>query len=416
MRLKYIGVLLLAFSFILVTLFPGCRDNTPAAPEPTATDTPYYTPTITPTHTVSPTFTDTTSKTASPTFTSTASPTATATATQTPKWSLVASSGYGPGPHTHIDYFADWAGQSYFSCADGGWGGRTTVFYDAGSTWDNWGATALSNTYSAYTNVYGGGNIAFTAYYNPIAQMVEVKRSASGGTWTDYGDISALLTTGNSVLPKMTMFGNDMYIVTRENTSPSGMSVSTYNGTGSWTYLGARNFNSINTVEYDILVTSSVYVFAHEGTNGGKVYMYSGGWSDISPSGGVSGGMVSGVSITYGPRVAFSDNSQSGKLSVMEYSGSGTTWNYVGGSAGITPNSVEQTSIAVYEGTVYVAYVEASGDYLKAMKYKSGTWYDLPPVYLNITADNPSIFCRYGIVFLGFQNLGSNNIDAWMFQ
>ena len=80
------------------------------------------------------------------------------------------------------------------------------------------------------------------------------------------------------------------------------------------------------------------------------------------------------------PYIAFKDDANSGRASVMKYTGNSTTdedgqpndgWEYVGG-AGFSDGKAWYTSLSIFNGSLYVAYIdESNSDKATVMKYYS---------------------------------------------
>lgn len=197
--------------------------------------------------------------------------------------------------------------------------------------------------------------------------------------WTQFGLLGEAAT--NPIVGSMAFSTADnLYVVYQDVTSPeppdtpvAKVSVQRYNGS-SWSGVGDPEFGS-GEILYAALALGSDNV-PHvalmndiDDTAGlniiATVMKYNGAdWELVGTSESLSGGQVSSLALAMGgtvPYVAFSDNVNSWKASVMKYTGGGTTgWEAIG-SRGFTADSVGFLSLAIDSGgKPYLVYRDAA--------------------------------------------------------
>ena len=159
-----------------------------------------------------------------------------------------------------------------------------------------------------------------------------------------------------------------------EVTGVAGVGVQKYSG-GSWTNVGSVPFTPVGAGRVDLALNESsvpyvVFIDGYLETNQVSVMKYTGtgstGWQFVGTeqfSALNSDNCSIALNSCGQPYVAFSEGGDSdNKLSVMTYTGNGTTgWEYVG-TAGFSAGAVSSTSIAINpnNGLPYVSYKEAT--------------------------------------------------------
>ena len=410
---------------MFVSLFFGCRQNSPASPPadtPTATstNTPDWTHTNTPTFTETPTFSGTVSRTYTPTFTPTRTPTPTVTMTQTPQWGALGYMGYAGGPHSAFDMHVVSSMQAYASFANGGLSDAPCVYYADDDNWNFvYGATATSGTAST-TNVYVNGSNVYLLYYDNYNYSVMSLRSVGGGAWQAYGNPEDALGD-SAAMPALAGEGSTLYAVTRGSSPPYALSAALYTGTGSWNAIGSAEFNGVQAAEHVAAVSGgTLYVFVYENSVG-NVWRYSSGWSKIChATNGVNNGEITNslsMCIYAGtPYIAFRDQSatESSRMTVMQYGG-GTTWNTLG-SQGFNSSAVDRTGIAVDSSGIYAACRNAPADTVSVFKFNGSSWDELPALPGSPTCDDMRLQIVNGVLYLGMDRQVTNSVDIFEFK
>ena len=150
-------------------------------------------------------------------------------------------------------------------------------------------------------------------------------------------------------------------------------------GSEAWNAVGGAGF-SAGEANYQSLAFSGTtpYVAFQDDANGGKASVVKFDGTNWIPVGnaGFSAGAVNDVSLAFSgttPYVAYSDDANGLRTTVMKYDG--TSWVTVGNSAGFSINNTTGNSL-VFNGTIpYVAYSDA-GNFGKTtvMKYDGTAW------------------------------------------
>jgi hypothetical protein len=146
-----------------------------------------------------------------------------------------------------------------------------------------------------------------------------------------------------------------------------------------WQAVGTAKFSAGNIASLSLDVDSGTpYVAYQDQANSNKatVMTYDGSnWTAVGSTGFTTASASSTSIQVYNstPYVAFVDGSNSGKASVMSYDGA--SWNYVG-SAGFSEGSASGTVLFIEDdGTIYVAYSDgANGDGATVMMYDGASW------------------------------------------
>jgi hypothetical protein len=194
---------------------------------------------------------------------------------------------------------------------------------------------------------------------------------------------------------------------------------STLPATG-WVPVGNTSF-SAGTAEYESLYVynGTPYIAYGDDANGGKttVMMFDGSnWAPVG-SPGFSAGLINNVSLyVYNgtPYVAYMDVANGSKATVMKYDGS--NWVSVG-SPGFSAGKAEYESLYVYNGTPYVAYDDgANGSKVTVMKYDGSNWVSVgsPGFSAGITvyfSSNVSLYVYNGTPYVAYSD-GDNGSKA----
>jgi len=403
---KLLIYVLLALSVFIVS--NGCNNKkTPTAAAPkdtatpedtvgmgrlTATDTctaPAYTASQTGTITITPTSTSTGTVTsvcsATQTFTMTtvlsATPTFTVTPTFThvPSWKPVGSTNFFNGEHPSLQVYN---GVPYVGCMDvtSSIDAAAVLTYNSGSGWTSVGSTDISAgaITSYFSLLYNSGTLYMA--YNDLYNYGNTVMTSTGGSWTTAG--SAGFSGGTPKYASVQVYQGEPYVAFIDGSS--GVSeqkadVMGYNSGTGWGYLGGEGFNSGTTG----IGSPSLQV---DNTNG----------------------------ILY---IAYSDIANSWKATVESYTiGSSSSWSVVGNTAGFTTNEALFTTLQIYNGIPYVAYMDGNDGPVNVMGCIGGTWTTIGNSdFTPITYDPPSFQIYNGTLYVAFQDgTSSSGADTVM--
>lgn len=151
-----------------------------------------------------------------------------------------------------------------------------------------------------------------------------------------------------------------------------------------WSYYGNSGFSAGSSTHINIALDSSNYPYVAyaDGSLSDKLvvqkYSPGSGWVNVGSSSGITGGASYYNSIAFNtakttPYVAFKDNANSGKTSVLSYNGS--AWANIG-SAGFSSGTAEYVAMALDSSDApYVAFQDgANSGKATVMKYNGSSW------------------------------------------
>ena len=115
------------------------------------------------------------------------------------------------------------------------------------------------------------------------------------------------------------------------------------------------------------------------------------------------------------PYVAFADNTQGLKATVMKYDSAGNTWNVVG-NAGFSAGTATYLSFSIDGTTPYLTFTDSSYSNLEVMKYDSigNSWTVLSnaPLTTGLSGDM-SLYTKNGNIFIGYGFSAKNYIKEY---
>ncbi|MGV8118948.1 MAG: hypothetical protein AB2L14_04200 [Candidatus Xenobiia bacterium LiM19] len=315
-------------------------------------------------------------------------------------WETVGTAGFSAGTtyYTSLAVY-DNAGTPvpYVTYRDGGNSSKAMVMKYNTTTWETVGTAGFSAGTAYYTSlaVYdnAGTPVPYVAYIDYGYDSRSTVKKYNGNSWETVGADNEGLSTGQAYYTSLAVYDNAgtpvPYVAYQDAGNSSKATVKEYNGT-SWETVGTAGFSTgtaeyISLAIYDNAGTPVPYVTYKDSGSSGKatVKKYNGtAWETVGTA-GFSTGQADSISLvvyndngTPVPYVAYLDDGNSGKATVMKYNGA--TWETVG-TAGFSAENVAYTSLAIYDnaGTPvpYIAYKDY-GNIGKAtvMKYNGTAW------------------------------------------
>ncbi|MFC5470863.1 S-layer homology domain-containing protein [Cohnella suwonensis] len=298
--------------------------------------------------------------------------------TGTTGWVPVGSAGFSAGSADFTSLYVAADGTPYVAYMDGGNSYKATVMkYDGTGTtgWVPVGSAGFSAGEAPYTSLYvAADGTPYVAYMDAgNSYKATVKKYDGTGTtgWVPVG--SAGFSAGQAEYTSLYVAADGTpYVAYRDAGNSYNTTVKKYDGTGTtgWVPVGSAGFSAgqANYTSLYVAADGTPYVAYRDLGNSYKatVMKYDGtgttGWVPVG-SAGFSAGMVNYMSLSIAtdgtPYVAYMDDGNSNKATVMKYDGTGTTGWVTVGSAGFSAGSAYFTSLYVAaDGTPYVAYMD----------------------------------------------------------
>ena len=185
-----------------------------------------------------------------------------------------------------------------------------------------------------------------------------------------------------------------------------------------WETVGSAGFSagkvSYTSLALDASGTPYVAYMDNANSNKASVMKFNGSsWVNVG-SAGFSAGQVDDISLALDasgtPYVAYVDNANSYKASVMKFNGS--SWETVG-SAGFSAGQVDYTSIVLdASGTPYVAYEEYINGYsTSVMKFDGGSWVNVGSAGFSAEGSNWTSLAldASGTPYVAYEDLANNS-------
>lgn len=363
-------------------------------------------------------------------------------------------------PYGKVSLALDTAGIPYIGFSDSTQQGKPTVKKYNGTSWEVVGSAGIGQDSVDMVNIgFDNFNKLYIQTESWLNEPMVFKFNANSNNWEELGDINindgslntslAFDTTGNPYVFNQTSthgygyafvykvcenpgsggtVGSDQTIATNtipapftEVTAPTGYSgFLEYNWQKS-TSSSTAGFSDIvdsNTPEYaewnPVSQTTWYKRLVKVGcetnwleSNVVRVSIATFDWQLVDTAGftpGTSAYNAVAIDNSGTPYVAFSDNNQSDKVSVMKYTGG--HWAYVG-AAGISTGAASYISIEIDpSGTPYIAYKD-SRIFVKKFDAQSGTW-EFVGGSTGIIANQASLALNSaGIPFIAYESVGS---------
>ncbi|OHD54926.1 MAG: hypothetical protein A2Y33_02945 [Spirochaetes bacterium GWF1_51_8] len=234
--------------------------------------------------------------------------------------------------------FSSYTYEPYFSCSDGGYGDKASVFRFDGTNWTNVGAVSISegSVLDVELEISPYDGFPYVAYADGFYSKVIVKYF-DGDNWTNLGSPTGV-TPGNASYVELKIHPATCqpWIAYRDNDNPNAKAAVMCYSNSNWVNVGNTNFS-------DDWANYVSFAF-HPGT--------------------------------YAPYVAYSDQYAAYSLKATVQMFDGTNWVPVG-NKGFTAGHADYVSLAFNPGTYepYVAYQDwADGYRVSVMKYENSNW------------------------------------------
>jgi len=320
-----------------------------------------------------------------------------------PQWRVVGNAGgFSPGAASYTSLYV-YNNTPYVAFVDATANSRATVMDYNGSSW-------VTNEYLAsptqYTSVFVYGGTPYVTYQDYLNEMVmyniasnkytttnaisSMSSYLSGTNGTSYiayvsnSTISVITYTGvswtsignafgqTSLAPSMCVSNGVQYVAYVDSSSNS-IYVMTFTG-GTWAAVGGSSFGRTQSAPSLSVEGGTPYVAFSDTSSSGygraAVEYYSGGWV---PYGGAD---FSEESVNYLslqlynqiPYVAFQDNANSSKVTVMTCASAAGQWTTVGSKA-FSAGAAQYISLFINNGTPCVAYCDGANYNKATMMY-----------------------------------------------
>jgi len=327
-------------------------------------------------------------------------------------WTNVGSAGFSASEAQFTSLAAD-GSILYIAYKDFGNGKKASVQKFNGSSWEYVGSPGFSSGEANYTALFiENGNLYIAYADNLYSNQITVKKyNGATATWENMGNPgSANLGDWLSLY-----VSNGVPYVGFEDYLNSGKATVIKYNSGVWDVVGGRGFTAANTYRLSLFVNSgNPYLSFSDSAYGGKlsvVRLTGSTWESVGSSGFSLGALVSDTTslkfdngIIY---VAYADTRSPGQAgAVMKYSGS--SWVNVG-SAGLFAGDANYPSLAFYNGTPYVAFVDGGHNYsTSVMEFNGTNWSNVGnPGFSAGQAEFTSLVMVNGVPYVGFEDYGN---------
>ena len=284
-------------------------------------------------------------------------------------WELVGNRGFSTGGAPQISIVFDSNDTPYVAYMDEGITTNATVMKYDKSSWVPVGAGIVSEGEVGPVSIAMYNDIPYVAYQDATLDNKITVKKFDGNSWVNIGLPN--VSVGNAQWPSIAIDSNSApYVVYRDDNDNNNITVRKYNGT-EWINVGSRSF-STGAIDYPSIAIDSndtPYVAFNnqvmEGMEGKATVMkYTGagmtGWELIGNAGfstGKASSLYSGIEIAIDsndiPYVAYPDEGNGGKPTVMKYDGS--SWVPVGTGI-LSEGRTFFVSLVFNNGVFYTAF------------------------------------------------------------
>ena len=339
-----------------------------------------------------------------------------------PEWHTVGSAGFSAdrSEYTSLSFASD--GAPFVAYKDDGNGGKATVMKYDGSAWVTVGSAGFSAGAAMYTSLsFAPDGSPFVAYKDGANGGKATVMKYNGSAWVTVGSAGfsagAAMNTSLSFAPDGSPF-----VAYEDGGNSSKATVMKYDAANSkWVVVGSAGF-SADMASYTSLSFApdgAPYVAYQDESNSGKITVMkydaaTAKWVTVG-SAGFSASYANCISLFFKPDgvpyVAYQDSGNSAKATVMKYDAANSKWIAVG-SAGFSASDAIDTSLSFApDGTPFVAYLDG-GQNSKAtvMNYYGSTWFTVGRAgFSSGSAANISVsFAPDGTPFVAFKDGGNN--------
>ncbi|MFC5404298.1 hemoblobin-interacting domain-containing protein, partial [Cohnella soli] len=313
------------------------------------------------------------------------------------KWKEVGTPYFSAGGIQYPSLVVAADGTPYLAYSDGGSGngGKATVMkYDRGSdAWVSVGAPAFSASYAQYTSLYvtpdGTLYVAYAAYGDTgnFSKATVKRYDNSSNTWKFVGDANGFSSNNAKYTSLYVAADGTPYVAYQDADVGNKATVMKYDSDNdTWSNVGNAGFSAGTAEDVSLVVAAdgTPYVAYQDAAKGKKVTVMkydsdSDEWTSVG-SAGLSDGEAQYTSLRVAADgtlyVAYKDNENNYRATVMKYDSVSDEWASVG-SEGFSSDEVLDLSLYIANGIPYVAYRDYGND-LKAtvMKFDSdrNTW------------------------------------------
>ena len=306
-------------------------------------------------------------------------------------WADVGTPGFSAGAAEYTSLYID-DGTPYVAYMDTANSDKATVMKYTGNIttdtdaqhndgWEYVGTPGFTERRAEYISLYVYESTPYVAYQDKAytaSDGVEVMWF-NNGTWEEIPITG--FSRGTAKYISLYVYDGAPYVAYSDNYNDDKATMIRYNGEA-WELLGGFGFSE------DIVYFTSLYVY--EGT----------------------------------PYVAYMDGADSDKATVMEYTGNVTTdtdaqvndgWEYVG-TPRFSAGAAYGTSLYVYEGTPYVAYVDSgNSDKATVMRFNGDTWEDVgTPGFSAVGPCDISLYVYEGTPYVAYRDYDNSEKAAVM--
>lgn len=346
------------------------------------------------------------------------------------KWEYVGESGFSPENTSRQSLAIAPDNSPYVAYIEDGNGSKITVKRFNGKAWENVGSQGFTSGAANYPSLLlSSAGIPYVAYCDSSNSNKPVVVKFNGNNWETVGTWTGTLPSTSE--EKLAITSDGVLYLGFKATVQGSIKMQLFKlGGNNWTKIGEQNFSVDTDNGFDLAISSKTklpYISYADYSNTPNSYKItvskfneeSLAWEPIGKT-QFSEGAADYQSIALGldntPYIAYSDNGNLDKTTVMKYNGS--SWETVG-EAGFSKGSATYQNLAIdSRGVLYVAFKDDGNDSkTTVVRFNGKTWQNvgneigISPLEANFQSFK---IAHDGTLYVAFQDTTKNNKTSVM--